>query len=88
MEKRGENFLEETLRFGRVMDLLRAEKVRGDFERVVVSDTSITIERQVNDIIDWILSKNSKLWKVINFSFEFSDENAGSYGLSVSTQHT
>ncbi len=64
MAKRGEEFLDETLRFGRLLDLLRSEKVRNDFEKIVVSDTSTKIEKQVSDIIDIILQKNAKMWAV------------------------
>jgi hypothetical protein len=34
-----------------------------DFEREVVGDTSRDIERQVGDIIDWMIDKNSKIWR-------------------------
>ena len=39
MEKRGEEFLEETLRMGRIWDLLmKTDKIKSDFEKVVVGN--------------------------------------------------
>jgi len=63
MSKRGEEYLEETLRFGKVLQFFNSGKIKEDFEKEIVVDTTTKIERQVNDIIDSILQKNSKMWK-------------------------
>ena len=52
MAERGDRFFDETLRFGRIFDLVNSEKIRAEFERQVVGDTSQQIERHVNDLID------------------------------------
>ena len=35
--QRGDEFFEETIRIGRIFDLLNKDKIRGEFERQVVA---------------------------------------------------
>lgn len=63
MLERGDRFFEETMRIGRIFDLLNAEKLRGEFERQVMGDTSRDIERQVSDLIDWMVDKDYRQWR-------------------------
>jgi small GTP-binding protein len=65
MAERGDKFFDETLRLGRVFDLLNAEKVRGEFERQVVGDTSREIERHVNELIDWLVDRDYRQWRAV-----------------------
>jgi small GTP-binding protein len=65
MAERGDKFFDETLRIGRVFDLLNAEKVRGEFEREVVGDTSRQIERHVNELIDWLVERDYRQWRAV-----------------------
>lgn len=68
MAERGDRFFDETLRLGRVFDLLNSEKIRADFERQVVGDTSQEIERHVSALIDWMVEKDYRMWNdVIGF---------------------
>lgn len=65
MELRGERYLDETIRFGRIRQLLNAEQVRRDFEREVVGDTPRQIDDEVQRVIDWIVERNLRLWQDI-----------------------
>ncbi|HXF63371.1 MAG TPA: dynamin family protein [Caldilineaceae bacterium] len=65
MAERGDSFFEETLRIGRVFDLLNSEKVRGEFERQVIADTSRQIERHVNELIDWLVERDYRQWRAV-----------------------
>ncbi|MCC9074680.1 dynamin family protein [Litorilinea aerophila] len=65
MAERGDRFFDETLRLGRILDLVNAEKVRGEFERQVVGDTSREIERHVNELIDWLVDRDYRQWRDI-----------------------
>lgn len=65
MIERGDRFFDETLRIARVWDLVNSEKIRGDFEREVVADTSRAIERHVSELIDWIVDKNYRQWRSV-----------------------
>jgi hypothetical protein len=48
MLQRGDAFFEETIRLGRVFDLLNKDKIRGEFERQVVAGT----EEQIDTVVD------------------------------------
>ncbi len=65
MAERGDRFFDETLRITRIMDLVNSEKVRGEFEREVVADTSREIERHVSDLIDWVVDKDYRQWRAV-----------------------
>ncbi|MEZ4656358.1 MAG: hypothetical protein R2911_02190 [Caldilineaceae bacterium] len=56
-----------------VVSLVNGDKLRADFERVVVGDTSRHIERQVNDLIDWLVDKDYQQWRGI---MEFLNQRA------------
>ncbi|MGN6813030.1 MAG: dynamin family protein [Thermomicrobiales bacterium] len=66
MNERGERFFEETLRIGRIFDLLNADKVRGEFEREVTRDTETQIEATVQELIDWLIERDLKTWTAVN----------------------
>ena len=47
MEARGHRFFEDTLRIGRVVDLLNRARIQKEFEEKVVADAPVQIERRV-----------------------------------------
>jgi len=51
MEARGHAYFEDTMRIGRVMDLLNRARVQKEFEDRVVSDAPRQIERRVTELI-------------------------------------
>ena len=51
MLQRGDAFFEETIRLGRVFDLLNKDKIRGEFERQVVAGTE-TADRRSRRRVD------------------------------------
>jgi small GTP-binding protein len=65
MAERGDRFFDDTLRITRIMDLINSEKVRGEFEREVVADTSREIERHVSELIDWVVDKDYRQWRSV-----------------------
>ena len=62
-ESRGQAFFEETLRLGRVFDLVNRSKVKMDFERTVVADLPQTVEKRVESVIDWMVESELEQWK-------------------------
>ena len=62
VQKRGELFIDDTLRVAKTLELLNADKVRGRFEREVVADAPAQLERRVSEIIDRFLERNVKFW--------------------------
>lgn len=65
MGDRGYTFIDEWLRINRIFDLVNSAKVREAFEREVVGDTTLQIERQINDMIDWMVAREYKQWQAV-----------------------
>ena len=65
MEKRGNAFFDETLRLGKLFDLMNKSKVQQDYEHQVVADVPLQVERKVSDLIDWFISADLKQWQAV-----------------------
>jgi small GTP-binding protein len=65
-EQRGQEFLDETVRLGRVFDLASKTKIKEEFERKVVMDAPQQIEQKVDGIIDWMVSTELRQWQSLN----------------------
>jgi hypothetical protein len=65
-ENRGMQFFDETLRVGRIPDLLNKARVQQEFEREVVADVPQQIERQVHDLIDWMVASELRQWQAVS----------------------
>jgi small GTP-binding protein len=63
MEARGHAYFEDTLRIGRVMDLLNRSRVQKEFEDRVVADAARQIERRVTELIDWLIDQDFRQWQ-------------------------
>jgi small GTP-binding protein len=58
---RGDAFFEETIRIGRLPDLMNGDKFRSMFEQQVVGDVNQQIDQKVGALIDWMVEKNLRL---------------------------
>jgi small GTP-binding protein len=65
MEARGHAYFEDTLRIGRVMDLLNRSRIQKEFEDRVVADAPHQIERRVTELIDWLVDQDFRQWQAI-----------------------
>lgn len=65
MEKRGDDFFDEMLRFGRIPDLIRTKKVEAAFAEEVVADAPRQIERHVNELVDWMVEQDLRQWTAV-----------------------
>ena len=65
MENRGNQFFEDTLRIGRVVDLLNRARIQKEFEDTVVADAPVRIERRVSELIDWLVDQDFRQWQAI-----------------------
>jgi small GTP-binding protein len=65
MEKRGDDFFDEMIRFGRIPDLIRTKKVEAAFEEEVVANTPQQIERHVNELVDWMVEQDLRQWTAV-----------------------
>jgi hypothetical protein len=64
-ENRGVMFFDETLRVGRIPDLLNKARIQREFERSVVADVPQQIEQQVQDLIDWMVASELRQWQAV-----------------------
>ena len=65
MERRGHEFFDETMRIGRVMDLLNRSRVQQGFEQQVVADAPQQIERKVGELVDWLVDADLRQWQAV-----------------------
>jgi len=65
MEKRGNDFFDETMRLARVIDLLNRDRIQRHFERDVISDTPQMLEQRVNELIDWLVNADLNQWQAV-----------------------
>jgi len=69
-ERRGNRFFDETLRFGRVLDLLNRDRIKAEFEREAVGDVPQQVERRVLEIVDWLVEADLRQWQAISERLE------------------
>jgi small GTP-binding protein len=65
MAERGNRFFDNTIRLTRIFDLVNTDRVRGMFEREVVSDTSGQVEAATHDLIDWLVQQDFRQWQSV-----------------------
>jgi small GTP-binding protein len=63
MERRGHDFFDETMRIGRVMDLLNRSRVQQGFEQQVVADAPQKIEQKIGELVDWLVDMDLRQWQ-------------------------
>jgi small GTP-binding protein len=61
-EQRGDAFFEDTVRIGRLFDLMNKSRVQLEFERKVIGDLPKQIEDRVEAFIDWLISSDLQQW--------------------------
>jgi len=65
MEARGMRYFENTLRIGRVVDLMNRARVQKEFEEEVVANAPAEIERRVTELIDWLVDQDFRQWQAV-----------------------
>jgi small GTP-binding protein len=86
MTARGDEFFEDTIRLGRIFDLLNSDKIRGEFERKVVGDTEERIDATIDELIDWMVEQDLRTWQAVNDYIDrrrlskYEDEMIGEVG--------
>ena len=63
MRGRGDHFFDETIRLGRILDLVQGERLREEFDRDVIGDSAARIEHAVQELIDWLVQNEHRLWQ-------------------------
>jgi small GTP-binding protein len=78
MEARGHAYFEDTLRLGRVIDLLNRARVQKEFEERVVADAPRQIERSVSELIDWLIDQDFRQWQAVTSAMVDRTKQRGS----------
>ncbi len=63
MRGRGDRFFDETIRIGRILDLVQGQRIREEFDRDVIGDSASRIDHAVQDLIDWLVQNEHRLWQ-------------------------
>ena len=66
MESRGHQSFDDTLRLGRLFDLVNRSRVQSEFEEKVVADAPQQIERRVSELIDWLVDQDYRQWQAVS----------------------
>lgn len=63
MVERADKFLDEKLTVRNIPSLMNGDKLRLEFERDVVADTSVKIDNHVSELIDWLVERDQRQWR-------------------------
>jgi len=63
MRIRGDHFLDDTIRLGRVLNLVHSRRIQEEFGREVVGDTAQHIDQAMQELIDWLVEHEQRLWQ-------------------------
>ncbi len=66
LNERATRFFEETMRLGRVPDLLNSNRIKTAFERDVIADSAGRIDDAVRDLVDWAVDAEARLWQGVS----------------------
>lgn len=62
MRARGDRFFDETIRLGRIFDLVHPERITADFRENVAGDSAQRIDSAVQSLIDWMVEQEQRFW--------------------------
>jgi small GTP-binding protein len=65
MERRGQDYFDDTLRIGRMFDLLNRSRIQHGYEQRVVGDAPAQIERKVGELVDWLVAADLRQWQAV-----------------------
>ena len=63
MERRGHDYFDDTLRIGRMFDLLNRSRIQQGYAQQVVGDAPAQIERKVGELVDWLVAADLRQWQ-------------------------
>jgi small GTP-binding protein len=74
LEKRGIDFLDRYIRINHIMLLRDASRFRDEFQRQVFHDWEGSIDRTIQESVDWLVSQNMSLWDTTVDAFQRKSE--------------
>lgn len=74
LEKRGVDFLDRYVRVNHIMLLRDPSRFREEFQRQVFHDWEGSIDRTIQESVDWLVTQNMKLWEATVDAFARKSE--------------
>ena len=63
LERRGDNFMNDTVTWRNVIGLMNSDKVKQQFEERVIRGSDEEIDKAVGLLVDWYIERNLKMWE-------------------------
>ena len=63
VERRGDIFFDDVVKFSNVFGLMNTDRVRQDFETRVIRGADTEIDLAVSELVDWFIQRNLNLWE-------------------------
>jgi small GTP-binding protein len=61
-ENRGQEYLDNTMKLTRILDLAKPDKIKAEFQEEVQADVAEEIDGKVRSLIDWLVDKDLNVW--------------------------
>ena len=61
-ENRGQEYLDNTMKLTRILDLAKLDKIKTEFQAEVQADVAEEIDGKVRGLIDWLVDKDLNVW--------------------------
>ncbi|MFN2239407.1 MAG: dynamin family protein [Thermoanaerobaculia bacterium] len=81
LERRGVDFIDRYVRIQHVMMLRDAGRFRDEFERQVFQDWEGSVDRTLQESVDWLVRENMKLWRDTVESFQSQADSVAQQNL-------
>ncbi len=65
MENRGNEFFDDVFRIGRVLDLIKKDRIQQEFTQRVLADVPQQIDRKVAELVDWLVESDLREWQAV-----------------------
>lgn len=65
LESRAHAFFDETIRLGRVLDLVNRKRIQEEFKARVIQDVPQLLEERVESLIDWLVEAELRQWETL-----------------------
>jgi len=93
VESRGLEYFDDTVRLGRVFDLLNRDRIKAEYQRRVLADAPQQIENKVQEVIDWLVASELRQWQAVMDHIsrrknEYADRIVGQAGGSFDYDRT
>ncbi|MEX2543383.1 MAG: dynamin family protein [Trueperaceae bacterium] len=65
VERRGDIFFDDVVRFGNIFNLVNSDRIRKQFEERVIRGADREVDNAVGETVDWFMQRNLQLWEDI-----------------------